>query len=96
MEKRKWNYKKIINEIKNNGYFVYKNFLQEQELKEIKNSLLYTLNYIKKSKEKNLIKKYYSIKKFSSKLKGNWYDMACHNLTFQFWITFLFSFCFQI
>jgi len=81
MEKRKWNYKKIINEIKNNGYFVYKNFLQEQELKEIKNSLLYTLNYIKKSKEKNLIKKYYSIKKFSSKLKGNWYDMACHNLT---------------
>ena len=57
MEKRKWNYKKIINEIKNNGYFVYKNFLQEQELKEIKNSLLYTLNYIKKSKEKNLIKK---------------------------------------
>ena len=32
-------------------------------------------------KEKDLQKKYYSIKKYSRKLKGNWYDIANRNLT---------------
>jgi len=82
MKKEKnWNYNKIINQIKKNGYFIFENYLDKKDLKEIKESLLDTLNYIKKGKEKNLVKKYYSIKKYSPKLKGNWYDIANYNLT---------------
>ncbi len=78
---RNWNNKTIIKNIKDNGYYIFKNFFNEKSLNEIKNSLWETLNYIKKDNEKNLISKYYKIKKFNKKLKGNWYDMACHNLT---------------
>ena len=74
------NYNKIIKEIKINGYYIYKNFYNKKEINQIKKSLLETLNYIKKSKQKNLQKKYYEIKKFNPKLKGNWYDMAGNNL----------------
>ena len=77
----KWNYNKIINEIKKNGYFVHNNFLSKKNLDEIKESLLDTLNYVKKSSHSNLTSKYYSIKKYNKKLKGNWYDIANYNLT---------------
>ena len=82
-KKRNWNYNLVINSIKKDGYFIFENFFSKNDLVEIKGSLLQTLNYIKKSKEKNLIKKYYEIKKFNKKLKGNWYDMANYNLTLQ-------------
>ena len=81
MNNKKWNYSKIIKEIKKNGYFVFKNYLDKKDIKEIKESLLETFNYIKKGKEKNLQKKYYEIKKFSPKLKGNWYDISNYNMT---------------
>ena len=77
---RKWNYNLAIKEIKKNGYYIYKNFFSKSDLKEIKKSLLDTLNYIKKDNEKDLVKKYYKIKNFSKKLKGNWYDMSNYNL----------------
>ena len=77
----KWNYNKIINEIKKNGYFVHNNFLSKKNLDEIKESLLDTLNYVKKSSHSNLTSKYYFIKKYNEKLKGNWYDIANYNLT---------------
>ena len=54
----KWNYNKIINEIKKNGYFVHNNFLSKKNLDEIKGSLLDTLNYVKKSSHSNLTSKY--------------------------------------
>ena len=76
-----WNYNKIIKEIKEKGYYVCENFFTKKDLKEIKGSLLETLHYIKKDKEKDLQKKYYKIKKFNPKLKGHWYDMANYNLT---------------
>lgn len=79
--KKDWDNKQIIKSIKKDGYFIFENFFNKKSLKEIKNSLWETLNYIKSDKEKNLIKKYYKIKKFNKKLKGNWYDMSCHNLT---------------
>tara|TARA_B100001540_G_C15584717_1_gene541144 strand:+ start:27 stop:797 length:771 start_codon:yes stop_codon:yes gene_type:complete len=75
------NYLKIIKEIKTNGYYICNNFYKKKDLNKIKNSLLNTLNYIKKSKQKDLQKKYYEIKKYNRKLKGNWYDMANYNLT---------------
>lgn len=77
----KWNFKLISAEIKKNGYYIFDKYFEPKELRDIKNSLLNTLNYIKKSKEKNLQKKYYQIKKFDNKLKGNWYDISAYNLT---------------
>lgn len=79
--KKNWNNKLVIKFIKKDGYFIFKNFFNKKDLNEIKISLWETLNYIKSDGEKNLIKKYYKIKKFNKKLKGNWYDMACYNLT---------------
>lgn len=78
---KNWNYNKIINEIKSKGYYVFEDFFTKKNLNEIKGSLLDTLHYIKKDKEKDLQKKYYKIKKFNPKLKGHWYDMANYNLT---------------
>ena len=78
---RKWNYNKAIKEIKKNGYFVFKDFLSKKDLSEIKESLLDTLNYVKKSPHKDLKSKYYFIKNYNKKLKGNWYDIANYNLT---------------
>ena len=56
-------------------------FFDEESLNEIKSSLLKTLHYIKKDNETDLQKKYYQIKKYNPKLKGNWYDMANYNIT---------------
>ena len=81
MIKRNWDNKKIIKEIKENGYYIFKNFFDEESLNEIKSSLLKTLHYIKKDDETDLQKKYYQIKKYNPKLKGNWYDMANYNIT---------------
>ena len=78
---RKWNYDLAIKKIKKDGYFVFENFFSKDNIKEIKNSLLETLNYIQRDNEKDLVKKYFKIKKFNQKLKGNWYDMARYNLT---------------
>lgn len=80
-KKKNWNFNLIINNIKKDGYYIFENFFSKKDIAEIKSSLLRTLDYIKKSKEKNLVKKYYEIKKYNKKLKGNWYDMANYNLT---------------
>jgi len=71
----------ISSEIKKNGYYVFENYFSSKELKEIKESLVRTLNYIKPDKEKNLQRKYYKIKSFDKKLKGNWYDISPYNIT---------------
>ena len=81
MPTRSWDNQKIIKEIKENGYYVFENFFSVEALDEIKHSLIQTLHYIKKDNETDLTKKYYQIKKFNPKLKGNWYDIANYNLT---------------
>ena len=53
-KKRSWNYSRVIREIKENGYYIYENFFSKKDLDEIKNSLLQTLHYIKKDKEKEV------------------------------------------
>ena len=63
--KKDWDNKQIIKSIKKDGYFIFENFFNKKSLNEIKNSLWETLNYIKSDKEKNLVKKYYKIKKFN-------------------------------
>jgi hypothetical protein len=75
-----WNFKKIKKSLDLNGYFEFKNYLTKKDIKKVEETLLTTLNYIKKSNQKNLQKKYYEIKKYSPKLKGNWYDIAKFNI----------------
>ena len=58
-----WNYKKISEGLNKNGYFEIKNYLTSRDLNILKKSLVDSLNYIRPSKEKNLQKKYYEIKK---------------------------------
>ena len=76
----KLNYNSISNSLKKNGYFIIKDYFDKKSLKEIKNSLLETLNYVHKSKQVNLQKKYYEVKKIKPKLKGHWYNIAPHNI----------------
>ena len=71
-----WNKKKKIEEIKVKGFCILDNFLSKEDLDKIKNSLLKALHYIQPDDEKDLQKKYYKIKKYNPKLKGNWYDIA--------------------
>ena len=78
--KKKLNNKKIIDKIKKDGYFIFKNYFTSKSLKNIKKSLCDTLHYIKADDEHDLQKKYYQIKKYNPKLKGNWYDIAPHNI----------------
>ena len=78
--KNNWNNAKITRELKKNGYFVFKNYFSKKDLKDLKDTLLRTLNYIKPGKESSLQKKYYKIKKFDPKLKGHWYDISPYNI----------------
>lgn len=75
-----WNFSKISKSLKENGYYLFKNYLSKKDIKLIKDTLIETLHYIKKDNEKDLQKKYYKIKKYNNKLKGNWYDIAPHNI----------------
>ena len=52
---KKLNEKKIINSIKENGYYIINNYYNKNDLEKIKSSLLKMLNYVKKSKERNLL-----------------------------------------
>ena len=63
-------------EIKDKGFCILEDFLNNKDLDKIKNSLLKALHYIQSDDEKDLQKKYYKIKKYNPKLKGNWYDIA--------------------
>ena len=76
-----WDNKKIAEEIRNNGYYIFENYFNSEEIDKIKKSLLDILHYIKPDEEKDLQKKYYQIKKYNSKLKGHWYDIAAYNIT---------------
>lgn len=76
----KLNKKRMSNDIKQKGYTLVNNFLNKSKLIKIKNSLLDILNYIHHSEETDLQKKYYEIKKFSPKLKSNFYDLAPKNI----------------
>ena len=76
----KWNFNKIRNSLDENGYYEFENYLNKKDISLIENTLIETLNYIKKSKEKNLQKKYYQIKKYNNKLKSHWYDLTPHNI----------------
>ena len=76
----KLNNRKLKKEINQKGYTVIENFYNKKKLSEIKKSLLDILNYVRPSKEKDLQKKYYKIKKLNPKLKSNFYDIAPYNI----------------
>ncbi len=75
-----WDYKTIKRDIDRQGYYVFKDYLKRKDLKKIKSTLLETLNYIDGKKDKNLIKKYFTIRDTKPKLKGNWYDISPYNI----------------
>jgi ectoine hydroxylase-related dioxygenase (phytanoyl-CoA dioxygenase family) len=77
---KKLDNEKIISEIKENGYSILENFFDTQDLDFIKKSFLQSLNYIHQSKETDLKKKYYEIKKFNPKLKSHFYDLMPRNI----------------
>ena len=77
----KLNRKKIIKEIKNNGFYILDDYLSKQDIDKIKKSLLKVLHYIKPDNENNLQKKYYQIKKYSPILKGNWFDIVTSDIS---------------
>jgi hypothetical protein len=66
----------FIRSIKKNGYCIIENYFNKQKLNYIKNSLISILNYIHKDDEKDLQKKYYTVKKLYPKLKSHFYDIA--------------------
>lgn len=66
----------IINEIKDKGFCILENCFNQDDLKKMKDSLLDALNYIQPNGETDLQKKYYQVRNFNRKLKGNWYDIA--------------------
>lgn len=75
--------KKIINDIKENGYSKIINLFSKNQLDEVKNSLLSMLNYIKPDDSiKDLHEKYYQVKRHSLKLKGHFFDMTSFETTF--------------
>ena len=67
---------KIIKSINEHGYYIFKDYFNKERLKFIKNSLLNILDYIHKDNQKDLQKKYYTIKKLFPKLKSHFYDIA--------------------
>ena len=75
-----WNFNKIKKSLQQNGYYEFKNYLSKSELEKIKKSLVETLNYIHPSNQKDLQKKYYEVKKYNNKLKGNRYDICKYNI----------------
>ena len=77
----KLNRKKIIKEIKNNGFYILDDYLSNQDIDKIKKSLLKVFHYIKPDNENNLQKKYYQIKKYSPILKGNWFDIVTSDIS---------------
>tara|TARA_B100000686_G_C16715609_1_gene931818 strand:- start:466 stop:1254 length:789 start_codon:yes stop_codon:yes gene_type:complete len=78
--KNNWDNKKIIEEIKENGFYIFEDYFEKNDLNKIKKTLLDTLNYIQPSDETDLQKKYYQIKKYNLKLKSHWYDLAPHDI----------------
>ena len=48
----KWNFNKIRNSLDENGYYEFENYLNKKDISLIENTLIETLNYIKKAKEK--------------------------------------------
>ena len=67
---------KIIKSINEHGYYIFKDYFNKERLKFIKNSLLNILDYIHKDNQKDLQKKYYTIKKLFPKLKSHFYDLT--------------------
>ena len=70
-----WNYNRIKKSLNTNSYYAFNKYLSKSELKNskyiVENFKLYKTQF-----SKNLQKKYYEIKKYNNKLKGNWYEFV--------------------
>ena len=64
-----WDNKKIAEEIRNNGYYIFENYFNSEEIDKIKKSLLDILHYIKPDEEKDLQKKILSNKEIQFQTK---------------------------
>ena len=70
----------LKNNIINNGYATIENFLNIDEINKIENSLVSMLQYINKSDENGLTKKYYEIKNYNKILLSHFYDLLGYNI----------------
>ena len=73
--------KDILRQIKQKGFCIIKNLYSKKEINQIKSNLLEILHYIHPKKIKDLNKKYFQIKKFDKKLKGNFFDLLSHEIS---------------
>ncbi len=74
------NYNGIKKNIDEYGYAIIKDVYKKKELDKLKKRLLDILHYIHPKKINNLNKKYFQIKKYNKKLKGNFFDMVSHEM----------------
>ena len=77
---KKLDNKKILSEIEDNGFSIIENYFDNEDVNNLKQSLLDILNYIDSKESKDLKKKYFEIKKTYPKFKGNWYDISSFNI----------------
>ena len=74
-------YHKIKKNIDEFGYVIIKDVYKKRDLENLKKRLLEVLHYIHPKKINDLNKKYFQVKKFDKKLKGNFFDMLQHEQT---------------
>lgn len=74
-------YYKIKRSINEFGYAIIKDVYKKRDLENLKKRLLEVLHYIHPKKINNLNRKYFQVKKFDKKLKGNFFDMLQHEQT---------------
>lgn len=67
---------KLKKDIDEYGYTIIDDFLDTDSLNDLKNTFIKILNYISKSEETDLQKKYYEIKNLSPVLKSHFYDLV--------------------
>ena len=75
-------YHKIKKNIDEFGYVIIKDVYKKRDLENLKKRLLEVLHYIHPKKINDLNRKYFQVKKFDKKLKGNF--LTCYNMNKQF------------
>ena len=70
----------IQNDLNEFGFTIIENYLSNDDLDDIKSSFSNTLDYIKPNNFSTLQEKYYEIKKYNKKIKGNFYKLSAFNL----------------
>ena len=74
-------FKNIKKNLDDKGYAIINNVFTHKELENCKKRLLDILHYIHPKKISDLNKKYFQVKNYNMKLKGNFFDMLQHEVS---------------